>query len=430
MKTNFTQRKFYIVYALLVLSIFLSRKAFAQADLSFKNGTLKSAANTDKKVGAVYLFKNVKSGVDATVTYVAITSGLTVVTVDDPSGYDEAIQPTLRISPNTDGYLEMKIDFFVAGTNTPYTMPVLNATGVDIDGSSNNDGKGNPLYEWDAMNLGIGATNLAAGNGNQIAVTISGTWIKASNVSGVDYPGRDTTAKAVMYTVTNTLVSSFSVRTGVKNQSTQQSDRLASIYFKKFIYPSGGSLPIVLSYFNAFAESNNTKVDLNWVTEMELNNEYYTIERSQDGKNFAAIGMVLGSMNSTIRKTYEYKDNLKGVDVSKTIYYRVKQTDMDGNSTYSPIRSVKLSQKQNMIQVNPNPIVDNITVKYMSDVSGAMNIRIINMNGQAVVNKTNSINKGFNSTTIANLGSLPKGLYMVEVKINSEVSETTKLMKN
>ena len=196
-----------------------------------------------------------------------------------------------------------------------------------------------------------------------------------------------------------------------------------------FITQNSKSLPIVMSYFGAFVE-NNSKVKFNWITEMELNNEYYTIERSQDNKSFSAIGMVLGSLTSTARKPYEYKDDLKGVDVSKTIYYRVKQTDLDGHSTYSPVRSVKLNQKQSMVQVNPNPFVDNITVKYMSDVSGVMNIRVVNVNGQTVVAKKNNITKGFNSTAIYNLGSFPKGLYIVEVTINGEVSEKTKLMKN
>ena len=164
--------------------------------------------------------------------------------------------------------------------------------------------------------------------------------------------------------------------------------------------------------------------------EMELNNEYYSVERSQDGKNFTAIAMVLGSLNSSIRKTYEYKDDLKGVDVSKTIYYRIKQIDLDGHSTYSPVRNVKLSQKQNMIQVNPNPFVDNITVKYMSDVSGVMDIRIINANGQTLVAKKSTLLKGFNNAAIYNLGSLARGLYIVEVMINGELSEKTKLIKN
>ena len=195
-----------------------------------------------------------------------------------------------------------------------------------------------------------------------------------------------------------------------------------------FITQNSKSLPIVMSYFGAFVE-NNSKVKLNWITEMELNNEYYSVERSQDGKNFTSIAMVLGSLNSSIRKTYEYKDDLKGVDISKTIYYRIKQIDLDGHSTYSPVRNVKLSQKQNMIQVNPNPFVDNITVKYVSEVSGVMDIRVINANGQTVVAKKNTLSKGFNSTAIYNLGSLAKGLYIVEVMINGEVSEKTKLMK-
>ncbi|MGE5108300.1 MAG: T9SS type A sorting domain-containing protein, partial [Sphingobacteriales bacterium] len=113
-----------------------------------------------------------------------------------------------------------------------------------------------------------------------------------------------------------------------------------------------------------------------------------------------------------------------------TIYYRIKQSDIDGKSTYSPVRSVKLSQKQNLIQVNPNPFVDNITVKYMSEVSGVMDIKVINANGQTMVAKKNTLSKGFNNVAVYNLGSLPKGLYIAEVMINGELSERTKLMKN
>lgn len=427
MKTNFTQQFFFKIAFVPLLAIGIN--AAAQPDLSFKNGTLISAPATDKLAGAIYKYSNVMAGVDATVTYVAISSGISVVIADDISGYDEAIQPTLRVSPNTDGYLEMKIDLFVANTNTPYVMPVLYATGIDMDGNSNNDGLGNPLSEWDAINLGSGSSVLSALTGDQIAITSSGYWFKAINTGGVEYPGRDTSAKAVMFTVTKTLVSSFSIRTGVNNQSNTQSDRLASIYFKKFNYSSGSSLPVVLSYFNAYPE-NNSKVDLTWVTEMEMNNAYYSVERSQDGKHFTAIGMVLGSMNSSVRKTYEYKDDLEGVDKTQTIYYRVKQSDVDGRSSYSPIRSVKLLQKQNLIQVNPNPFIDNITVKFMSEVTGKLNIKVVNINGQMIINRTSMVNKGFNSNIINNLGALPKGAYFVQVIINDEISEQTKLIKN
>jgi hypothetical protein len=195
-------------------------------------------------------------------------------------------------------------------------------------------------------------------------------------------------------------------------------------------FAMSGSLPIVLSYFGVNYDKETKAVLLNWVTEMEKDNAYYTIERSQDGKNFTSVAMVLGSMNSSIRKTYEYKDDLNGVGISSTLYYRVKQTDNDGKSSYSPIRSVKLSQKQNIIQVNPNPFVDNITVKYMSEVSGMMNIKVVNMNGQTVVNKNYTVNKGFNSNMINSLGYLPKGMYIAQVTINGEEAEQTKLIKN
>jgi Secretion system C-terminal sorting domain len=195
------------------------------------------------------------------------------------------------------------------------------------------------------------------------------------------------------------------------------------------IIQNNGSLPIKLSYFSARGE-NNSKAILNWVTETELNNEYYTIERSQDNKNYKAIAVMMGALTTTLQQSYEYKDNLSGVDMGKVIFYRIKQTDIDGKSSYSPVRTVKFNQKQNMVQVNPNPFVDNVSIKYLSEVSGTMQVRIVNANGQTVVNRKSGLVKGYNYTAISNLASLAKGLYVVEVMINGELSEKTKLMKH
>jgi hypothetical protein len=183
-----------------------------------------------------------------------------------------------------------------------------------------------------------------------------------------------------------------------------------------------------MSYFSVYI-NKDVKASLNWVTEAETNNSYYIIERSVDSKNFIGIGMVLGSMNSSIRKTYKYIDDLKTIDAGKTIYYRIKQVDYNGKYSYSPVRSVKLSQKQDIIQINPNPFVDNITVKFMSETNGTVNIRLVNMTGQTVLNKTTTIIKGFNNTGIYNLAYLPKGIYTVSVMVNDEESGNTKLVK-
>jgi Secretion system C-terminal sorting domain len=425
MKTNFTQRKFYIFYFVLVVSIFLSRKSFAQPDYTFKNPTLVSG--TSLQTGAVYRFNTVKTGTDALVTVKSMNGGITLDKIDESwTGFNEAFQPFIKVNPSSDGYVEFEIKFVDAGLSSSQNQAEVPMTCIDIDGVDYGNGK---LYEKDQIQLSNGyydnnTTSL------KLAVTNPGGWVTGKNTSAVSIGGIDTSDKDVMYTVVNTGVNAVTIRIGAQNTSPSGTEvRYRSVYFKKFTYPSSGTLPVIMSYFNAFAE-NNSKVVLNWVTEMELNNEYYTIERSQDNKNFAAIGMVMGSLNSAVRKTYEYKDGLKGTDITKTIYYRIKQSDINGKSTYSPVRTVKLAQKQNMIQVNPNPFVDNIVVKYMSDNSAIMNVKIINAKGLTVVNSNNSVNRGFNNIPVNNLSHLAKGMYIIQVIVNGELTESTKLLKN
>lgn len=97
-----------------------------------------------------------------------------------------------------------------------------------------------------------------------------------------------------------------------------------------------GGLPIQLLYFNA--DFNADKVELSWATASEVNNDYFTIERSKDGELWAEIIEVDGAGNSNA--TLEYFDfdvrPLSGVS-----YYRLRQTDYDGKTSLSQVVVVR-----------------------------------------------------------------------------------------
>ena len=96
---------------------------------------------------------------------------------------------------------------------------------------------------------------------------------------------------------------------------------------------SGGCivLPVELSNFNVRYDEKSKNVLLDWTTETEVNNDYFTIERSKDLVNFEVVDVVKGNGNSNITQNYHLIDNkpLKG-----TSYYRLKQTDYDGQFEY------------------------------------------------------------------------------------------------
>lgn len=110
-------------------------------------------------------------------------------------------------------------------------------------------------------------------------------------------------------------------------------------------------LPIELLSFSA--KSNNNLVDLKWITASEKNNEYFTIERTKDGINYETIEKVKGAGNSSSVRNYSTTDLHPYEGIS---YYRLMQTDYNGEFTYSNLVSVDFRiLNEFSFKVIPNP---------------------------------------------------------------------------
>lgn len=113
-------------------------------------------------------------------------------------------------------------------------------------------------------------------------------------------------------------------------------------------------LPVEIIDFSAIPE--NSGVNLNWVTVREVNNNYFTIERSKDGKLFQELTKVLAVGYSEVPTDYNYLDEKP---FSGTSYYRLKQTDFDGNFTYSDVKVVDYHIPDHSVRIIPNPVSGN-----------------------------------------------------------------------
>ena len=119
----------------------------------------------------------------------------------------------------------------------------------------------------------------------------------------------------------------------------------------------GTPLPITVAAFDATLQQD--RVLLQWITASEVNNDFFSIERSRDGKSWETITRVEGSGNSTEPVKYETKDShpLRG-----TSYYRLMQTDYDGNSTSTDPVTVHFDPGKNFL-VYPNPVSDRVFIE-------------------------------------------------------------------
>ena len=111
-----------------------------------------------------------------------------------------------------------------------------------------------------------------------------------------------------------------------------------------------GVLPIELLSFNAIKNGNN--VDAYWTTASELNNDYFTLERSKDGITFEKLVITDGAGNSNVMINYSETDFSPYEGIS---YYRLMQTDFSGANSYSKIVAVNYIIADDNISIYPNP---------------------------------------------------------------------------
>ena len=380
-------------------------------------------SGTGYNVGAKYLFLNVANNVNAIVTIVSATGGATVSILDDnTSTKPEAFSPVIIQPANSNGLVEFKIEYVKAnGNGNPKEISKFSVTAYDIDGASG-------IHEVDALNLGVGGTVSYLSNTLQISVVQNGSEFMATNNAGINYPGTDTSAKEVMFTVTNTKVSSFIYKAGSNNSNSFNYTRLFAIYFKAFDYVAAAPLPV--KYLSFTGNAVNKSVVLNWVTSQETNNNYFEIERSFTGKDFAYIGITLDGYENGTKKEYSFKDNTSLLENKEVIYYRLKQFDKDGKFSYSSILVVRLKSISKVdIQVSPNPFTERLTVRFTATENTTADVRIINISGESIISKKSNVSKGFNNLQIEGLSNLPSGTYFAIISVDGKIIGSQKIVK-
>lgn len=183
-----------------------------------------------------------------------------------------------------------------------------------------------------------------------------------------------------------------------------------------------GALPIELIEFIADFKDNIVK--LNWQTASELNNDYYTLERSSDAINFEHLATIEGAGNSTQLLLYSFVDELPLKGIS---YYRLKQTDFDGTNSYSAILSVSTNSLSgiDVENVYPNPTTDKFEIAFNGEPNESLNIKIVNSLGEILFME----NKIRGKITPVDLTDYSKGIYMLIISGDSYLYQN-KIIKN
>jgi hypothetical protein len=169
---------------------------------------------------------------------------------------------------------------------------------------------------------------------------------------------------------------------------------------------STGPLPIQLIRFHAIPVRD--RVDLSWSTATELENELFTVERSADGSDWKEVVQLPGAGTSHWRLDYRAVDHKPLAGVS---YYRLKQTDTDGRSTWSTHVPVHLEDALGDVVLVPNPANDRFSV-FHGELVGPADIRMYDRTGRAVAI---TVHQG-EASSVVELRGLPNGHYTLAVQ--------------
>ena len=178
-------------------------------------------------------------------------------------------------------------------------------------------------------------------------------------------------------------------------------------------------LPIQLLSFKAYNVDDYIKLE--WETLSELNNAYYTVERSNNGINWEEVSQINGAGNSSRALSYFYNDYAFYTPIT---YYRLKQTDFDGESTYSSIISIQ-KEKNNELILYPNPVNNNLTLSLNAKSDYISLVVVTNHLGQKVLKQYPN-----QSNIVIDLSTLKKGIYFVKIVDSNGNSYVRKIVKN
>ncbi len=167
-------------------------------------------------------------------------------------------------------------------------------------------------------------------------------------------------------------------------------------------------LPIELVSFTGECLPNQNR--LNWETATETNNDYFSIDRSDDGINWSEIGKISGAGNSSSSRKYFFEDENRYQEIS---YYRLQQHDFSGVvKTFSPISVQNCIAGNNALSIYPNPAKDAININFNGNIEQVTNSEIYDLFGKNLYQS--SIYQ-----SVINIENFQDGIYFLQLMLKS-----------
>lgn len=182
-------------------------------------------------------------------------------------------------------------------------------------------------------------------------------------------------------------------------------------------------LPVELFSWNVFCEESeglqnlNQQVTHRWETASERNADYYEIFQSLDASQWKSIGVVAAQGNTTQNTQYVWKSEVE----SNQLYFRLMQTDFDGQIHDLGIRQISCDANSNSIQAIPNPFHDELRIEWTNE--NETSVQLVDVHGKILFSEERNENQFVSWNT----QHLDAGVYFV--RFNDSSPSILKLVK-
>lgn len=162
---------------------------------------------------------------------------------------------------------------------------------------------------------------------------------------------------------------------------------------------------------------------LTWSTKSESNNQYFIIERSNNGIDFEMAGKINAMGNSNQVNEYSFSDLNKNRKYSR-YFYRLVQLDFDDTESFSHVVVLTRNSKEKLFEMTSmnSSIVDkNFSLNLTSKVKNELSYNVQTQMGDILLQGKIAVTQGSNAISI-DLNDLEVGRYQFSLKLKNEIS--------
>lgn len=166
---------------------------------------------------------------------------------------------------------------------------------------------------------------------------------------------------------------------------------------------------------------------LTWKTATETDNDYFTIERSENANQFTAIGTLKGNGTTLAAHQYELLDRTAPLG---TAYYRLRQTDFNGISRIvgNIVTLTRQRATQNNISIVPIPASNYADINFTA-AEGIATIQLYDISGKLIIRHSLAVNNSGIAYYRADLAAISEGIYLLRITDSNGMTTTNKLLK-